>query len=649
MATSCHIMRLLCDNFGCLDLGQVKRDLKKSFTVNEVQLDRLLSDHSSFVVVEQSPGSEALLLAKTELRVCTTQEKCRGCEQLHLCRFMVCGKCWFGSKCTNSHDLKSTHNSVILKKKNLHELQEAQLFQLLLQNDPLLLPNICPHYNKGNGEHGSCKYETSCTNLHLCQHFLQDDCKFGADCKRAHSFDAAAMKILNDRGFSRENISNLNKIYKNKLLISSYKEKPAVLPPREKTAAPSTVGKQCSTQQSNISVSEANRHEICLFNILQGCSFKEKCVRVHHDLPYKWEILDRNGVTWKQLPNEEHIERAYCNPANDMSSGPQTVNFITMKCEGSSVRRLSTASSVTKPPYFILTTEWLWYWKNDQKKWTEFGRGDNAKHVSSITSKDLEDMYLKKVQTEIRFSVANDNYVLNLKEMYQHSLRYSTQREVRRRPVYVSYQDVKSKLKSSSSSSVEVPDHWNKEALPEFSHKIVPVSKSADDYKKIESLFKQTMPSNTIHNIRRVQNPSLWRVFQWQKEQMRDGSGRRDVDERYLFHGTDQSLIETISKENFDWRICGLHGRSYGKGSYFARDAKYSNTYAKSKNGIKMMFAALVLVGEFTKGNSSYLRPPQKKDKQSFYDSCVDKEANPTIFVIFEKYQIYPEYIIEYS
>ncbi|KAL7878615.1 hypothetical protein AOLI_G00095890 [Acnodon oligacanthus] len=621
MATQCHILRLLCENFGSLDLGQVKSELKKTFTVDEVQLDRLLSDHSSFVVVEQSPGSGELLLAKTELRVCSKQSECRGCEQLHLCRFLVCGKCWYGSKCTNSHDLKSTHNSVILKKKSLHELQEAQLFQLLLQNDPVLVP----------------------------EHDLQDVCKFGDDCKRAHSFDAAAKKILNDRGFSQENISKLKKIYKNKLHISSYKEKPALLPPREKTATPSTVGKRCSTQQPNNSVSEANRYEICLFNILQGCSFKEKCVRVHHDLPYKWEILDRNGVTWKPLPNEEYIERAYCNPANDMSSGHQTVNFITMKCEGSSVRRLSTASSVTKPPYFILTTEWLWYWKNDQKKWTEFGRGETAKHVSSVTSKGLEDMYLKKVQTEIQFSVANNNYVLNLRDMYQQSLKHSTKREIRRRPVYVSYQDVKSKLKSSSSSSVEVPDHWNKEALPEFSYKIVPVSKSADDYKKIESLFKQTMPSNTIHNIRRVQNPSLWRVFQWQKEQMRDGSSRRDVDERYLFHGTDQSLIQPICEQNFDWRICGAHGTLYGKGSYFARDAKYSNTYAKSKNGFKMMFAALVLVGEFTKGNSSYRRPPQRKDKQSFYDSCVDKEDNPAIFVIFEKYQIYPEYIIEYS
>lgn len=60
------------------------------------------------------------------------------------------------------------------------------------------------------------------------------------------------------------------------------------------------------------------------------------------------------------------------------------------------------------------------------------------------------------------------------------------------------------------------------------------------------------------------------------------------------------------------------------------------------------MFLAQVLVGEFTRGQSSLVRPPAKNNNQSFYDSCVDNETNPAIFVVFEKFQVYPEYIIEY-
>lgn len=61
------------------------------------------------------------------------------------------------------------------------------------------------------------------------------------------------------------------------------------------------------------------------------------------------------------------------------------------------------------------------------------------------------------------------------------------------------------------------------------------------------------------------------------------------------------------------------------------------------------MFVALVLVGDYTQGSSSYVRPPLKGKSKTFYDSCVDSERNPSIYIIFEKQQIYPEYLINYS
>lgn len=84
-------------------------------------------------------------------------------------------------------------------------------------------------------------------------------------------------------------------------------------------------------------------------------------------------------------------------------------------------------------------------------------------------------------------------------------------------------------------------------------------------------------------------------------------------------------------------------------GSYFARDAKYSHSYT-SDSGTRCMFVCRILVGDFTKGNSTYLRPPSKDGGDTvFFDSCVDNVHNPSIFVVFEKHQIYPEYLIQYS
>lgn len=62
------------------------------------------------------------------------------------------------------------------------------------------------------------------------------------------------------------------------------------------------------------------------------------------------------------------------------------------------------------------------------------------------------------------------------------------------------------------------------------------------------------------------------------------------------------------------------------------------------------MFLARVLVGDFVKGRSSYLSPPAKPTSpRESYDSCVDIEHNPSIYVIFDKYQVYPEYVLEYT
>lgn len=50
------------------------------------------------------------------------------------------------------------------------------------------------------------------------------------------------------------------------------------------------------------------------------------------------------------------------------------LDFNSMKFGNTLARRLSTASSVTKPPHFILTTDWIWYWMDEFGSWQEYGR-----------------------------------------------------------------------------------------------------------------------------------------------------------------------------------------------------------------------------------------------------------------------------------
>lgn len=50
------------------------------------------------------------------------------------------------------------------------------------------------------------------------------------------------------------------------------------------------------------------------------------------------------------------------------------------------------------------------------------------------------------------------------------------------------------------------------------------------------------------------------------------------------------------------------------------------------------MFRTKVLVGQYTEGNPDLRRPPEIPGQvHKFYDSCVNKDKDPQIFVVFDR------------
>ena len=104
---------------------------------------------------------------------------------------------------------------------------------------------------------------------------------------------------------------------------------------------------------------------------------------------------------------------------------------------------------------------------------------------------------------------------------------------------------------------------------------------------------------------------------------------------------------------NFDWRLAGKNATKYGRGCYFAKNASFSHDYTKILPSCnhRTMFLARVLIGKTCRGQENFRRPPPidpNKPAGDLFDSCVDDEENPTIFVIFDADQCYPEYVINY-
>ena len=92
---------------------------------------------------------------------------------------------------------------------------------------------------------------------------------------------------------------------------------------------------------------------------------------------------------------------------------------------------------------------------------------------------------------------------------------------------------------------------------------------------------------------------------------------------------------------------------TFGRGVYFSRDASYScrRTYSPpDPQGLRYMYYATVLVGDYTAGERDIIEPPSKSssDPNDTYDSVVDNVTNPEIYVLFQDYEYYPEYLITF-
>uniref|UniRef100_A0A672UP10 C3H1-type domain-containing protein n=1 Tax=Strigops habroptila TaxID=2489341 RepID=A0A672UP10_STRHB len=384
MALVAQALQLLCANGGCLEQGELQRRLPSRPSMKQLAL--VLQDAQQFTLVRRpceaaaaaaaaaaGSGTEVVVVATSPVRLC--QEHGAGCDgrcgRLHLCKYHLKGFCRNEKECRFAHNFHSDHNLFVLKQYGLESLNSDELRQLLLQNDPSVLPEVCLHYNKGDGPYGSCTYKKICTKLHVCQYYFRGQCRFGSSCRRSHDLlKSESYEKLERQGLSYNIIEQLPSIYRNMYDIKNGNRNMYDMEDERKH----------SSSRESSSTNDDELEQICLYHLYKGCGFKDKCIRTHFHLPYRWQVS--HGNIWKDLKNMEDVEAAYCDPdytgirnivTEDGYALPR-ISFLNMCCGFEKVRRLSTASSVTRPPHFILTTEWIWYWKDEYDLWQEYGK-----------------------------------------------------------------------------------------------------------------------------------------------------------------------------------------------------------------------------------------------------------------------------------
>ncbi|XP_066302590.1 protein mono-ADP-ribosyltransferase PARP12-like [Branchiostoma lanceolatum] len=426
---------------------------------------------------------------------------------------------------------------------------------------------------------------------------------------------------------------------------------------------------------------------ICEDFLAGQCLKSRLCGHHHIKTPYLWQYQDlknasgSQGGEWVSFSPEvvAKIEEVFSQPSNiscnlrdiETRLDGWTVHFDKMVLEISDsypskrvrIRRLSTPSSVESTSG-ASSTKWVWYFENNNS-WCPYGQSVKSGTSAFITSDDIERAYVTK-QPTYKFLTNEFPYTLDFTGMYQLNMdpRYSTKRNVRRRPTYVPFHsssNTRTHLTASQPSSVtrgSLPPTWKPMPQKE-AFKRVSLAPTDAEFREVEKLFRQTMMEDMIIlQIERVQNPHLWKKYSMNKQLMMQKSlesryGRTHYDERKLFHGTDPDITKGICHQNFDFRLSGENATVYGKGSYFAKEASYSHRYSKaSPDGTRYMFLANVLVGMYTTGKQNIPRPPPIDPSDPYgdlYDSCVDNKDNPSIFVVFKDDQCYPAYLIKYA
>ncbi|CAG2233178.1 MIB [Mytilus edulis] len=131
-------------------------------------------------------------------------------------------------------------------------------------------------------------------------------------------------------------------------------------------------------------------------------------------------------------------------------------------------------------------------------------------------------------------------------------------------------------------------------------------------WKDVKQMFDNTLPQARIVSIQRIQNKFNWEMYQVMKKKLEKQYGIGCANEQNLFHGTLPDKVDLIVEQNLDCRLAGTRvGTLLGKGTYFAKDAKYSDGYAQSdSNGHKFMFVYSVLAGKTCCGRDDYVKPP---------------------------------------
>jgi hypothetical protein len=189
--------------------------------------------------------------------------------------------------------------------------------------------------------------------------------------------------------------------------------------------------------------------------------------------------------------------------------------------------------------------------------------------------------------------------------------------------------------------NITFPSHWTAVSERESTVQLITLPRLSQEFQDISDYFIKSLgqTSTVVYSITRIQNVRLWNIHQQLQRTIRCESTR-------LIHGT-ASLRQqkSIIYHGFYGSYCP--NGTIGDGVYFALRASYSNNdpYVMRKTAHRReLFICQVLLGKTTLGRNGLKSTPPDYHAVHFSNYNEIDE-----FCIFNHYQAYPEYIVQYD
>ncbi|XP_042301492.1 protein mono-ADP-ribosyltransferase PARP9 [Sceloporus undulatus] len=187
------------------------------------------------------------------------------------------------------------------------------------------------------------------------------------------------------------------------------------------------------------------------------------------------------------------------------------------------------------------------------------------------------------------------------------------------------------------------------EMTNKYCYQVTPIESYLQEFKDKERQLEKA--GLRVLKIEKICNPLLESAFQRIKRKTEGKNTGMPVCHR-LYHCVPAQYCSLVCKTGFQ-KTYSSQDQKYGAGIYFNKNPRSLVATTKEKcemDHLICLFEAEVVTGSYTRGSRSYVAPPSlSASSMKLYDSVVDDIHNPEIFVIFNREQALPLYLLTCS